>query len=173
MRVVQPCALPPAALLRNSLDQGAYADCFVTEVPLAVSHAEFVEAFYTTAVFGIERWILRWALSRPSTHDEARQLAIGARDAFAAWTVLGRATDQLHLADVTGRTQSWLMVAPVVRVGSHGTRLYFGSAVMPRRRRALGPAEMGFVFRALLGFHKLYSRVLLSAARSRVLALKR
>ena len=48
------------------------------------------------------------------------------------------------------------------------TRLYFGSAVVPVRDRVSGQPRMGFVFQALLGFHKLYSRVLLGAARSRL-----
>lgn len=40
-----------------------------------------------------------------------------------------------------------------------GTTLYFGSAVVPRKR-----GGMGWPFTALLGFHKLYSRVLLGSA---------
>jgi hypothetical protein len=47
--------------------------------------------------------------------------------------------------------------------------LYFGSAVVPLRRKSGEPA-LGFTFSALLGFHKLYSRVLLSTARSRLAA---
>lgn len=174
MSAVRPCDLPVAALLHDSVAQGAYADCFCIDVPVPVSHAEFVEAFYTTVVFRLERWILGWALSRPSTDADARRLARGDCDTFAAWIVRGRAPDQLHLADVSGRTQSWLMVAALADDGAaRGTRLYFGSAVMPTHGPAAGSARMGWVFRALLGFHKLYSRVLLSAARSRVLAKQR
>ncbi len=174
MNAVRPCELPAAALLHDSVAQGAYADCFCIDVPVPVSHAAFVEAFYTTAVFRVERWILRWAVSRPSTDADARRLAKGACDTFAAWIVRGRAPDQLHLVDVTGRTQSWLMVAAVASDGAAaGTRLYFGSAVMPARGRATGPARRGWLFRALLGFHTVYSRILLSAARSRVLAMYR
>ena len=75
MSIVRPCALPAAALLHDSVAQGAYADCFCIDVPLPVSHAAFVEAFYTTSVFRVERWILRWALSRPSTDADARRRA--------------------------------------------------------------------------------------------------
>ena len=57
---------------------------------------------------------------------------------------------------------------PIRTAAGAGTRLYFGSAVVPTRDRATGEARMGTVFRALLGFHKLYSVILLSAARSRI-----
>ena len=76
--------MPAGALLTRYREGGAYADCYVTEIKRSVTHAEYVEAFYTTAVFKAERLILRWCVSRPSTDDEARQLAAGKRDSFAA-----------------------------------------------------------------------------------------
>ncbi|NJN00825.1 MAG: hypothetical protein HC793_04460 [Aquincola sp.] len=56
------------------------------------------------------------------------------------------------------------------QTGSDGqpTRLFFGSAVVPRVDAQSGRRRMGVVFHALLGFHKLYSRALLSAAVSRL-----
>ncbi|MEO5882000.1 MAG: hypothetical protein ABIQ06_06250 [Caldimonas sp.] len=140
----------------------------MTDIPRTVSHAEFVEAFYTSALFKLERFVLRVFLSRPSTDLQAARLARGELDAFAAWSVEGRAANQLLLADVAGRTRSWLMVAPSGSADSAGTRLYFGSAVVPRRSTRSGRAGLGMVFSALLGFHKLYSRLLLQAARSRL-----
>jgi len=160
---IRPCPLPPAALLKRYVAAGAYVDCFVVEVARPVACAQYVEAFYTTAVFKLERAILRTFVSRPSTDAEARQLARGERTAFAAWTVEARSHDQLLLADVSGRTRSWLMVAPS---GNGKTLLYFGSAVIPARDRTTGRASLGTVFGALLGFHKLYSRVLLYSASS-------
>lgn len=135
----------------------------------AVSHAAFVEAFYTTALFKLERAILAAFAARSSTDAEARRLGEGRVESFAAWRVEGRAPDQLLLADFAGRTRSWLMVAPV-EGANQGTRLYFGSAVVPRVDRRTGERTMGGAFRALLGFHRLYSRQLLKAARSRILA---
>ncbi|TWO70147.1 hypothetical protein FN976_16260 [Caenimonas sedimenti] len=153
-------------LLRHQ-HAGAYADCYATDIARAVTHAEFVEAFYTTRLFKAERFILRWLASKPSSDAQARQLAAGERDTFAAWTVEGRAPGQLMLADFSGRTRSWLMVGPVE--GAAGTRLYFGSAVVPGKAAGDGGrARMGFLFRALLGFHKLYSRALLRSARARL-----
>lgn len=165
MPKIRSCPLPPEALLDRYGGPGGYADCYVTALPRTVSHPEFVEAFYTTAVFKLERFLLRSLVSRPSTDQEAGQLARGERDSFAAWSVEGRAPDQLLLSDFRGRTRSWLMVAPSGRPGPAGTDLYFGSAVVRSRS---GRAGLGPVFGALLGFHKVYSRVLLRAARSRL-----
>lgn len=167
MPTVQSCDPPADALLNRYTKSGAYADCYVAVIAATVSHAEFVEAFYTTAVFKLERLILRLLVSFPSTDAEARQLAQGKRDSFAAWAVEARATNQLLLSDFRGRTKSWLMVASQ-GTGIPCTRLFFGSAVVPVRDAGTGRARLGFVFTALLGFHKLYSRILLRAAVSRL-----
>jgi hypothetical protein len=168
MATIRSCQLPSDALLNRYLASGAYADCYVTEVARPVSHAEFVEAFYTTAVFKLERLILRLVVSLPSTDAQAGQLARGELSSFAAWSVEGRAPNQLLLSDITGRTRSWLMVAVSEHPDSTGTRLYFGSAVVPARSPKTGQTSLGPVFSALLGFHKLYSRVLLWTARHRL-----
>jgi hypothetical protein len=152
---IRACQLPAGALLARYRGGGAYTDCYVTEMPRPVSLAEYVEAFYTSGVFKLERLILKLLVARPSTDQQARELAAGQRDAFAAWRVEARAPDQLLLCDFRGRTRSWLMTS--------GTRLYFGSAVVPSSGSSR-KAGLGFVFTALLGFHRLYSRVLLHAA---------
>ncbi len=90
----------------------------------------------------------------------------GKRDTFAAWTVEARAPDQLLLCDFMGRTRSWLMVAPAEAPG--GTRLYFGSVVVPERNATTGETAMPATHSRLLGFHRLYSRMLLSAAARRL-----
>jgi hypothetical protein len=165
---IQAAALPENALLGRYTRGGAYTDCFTTEVLGSVSHAEYVEAFYTTAVFKLERLILAWLVSKPSSDAQATQLAAGDLDTFAAWSVEGRSVDQLLMCDFNRRTRSWLMVAPIQSGGAATTRLYFGSAIVPIVDKASGEARMGYVYRALLGFHKLYSRVLLRAACSRL-----
>jgi hypothetical protein len=150
--------LPPFALLERY--RGGYD--YSADVPGEFSHAEFVAAFYTSWLFRLERAILKWLVAKPSTDDEARQLAQGDLDAFAAWTVEARAPNQLLMCDVLENTRSWLMVEP--RVGGGVTRLYFGSAIVARK----GKRGIGLRFRALLGFHRRYSRALLRAARSRL-----
>jgi hypothetical protein len=168
MSAIRSCELPAGSLLARYGGPGGYADCYVADVAKIVSHAEFVEAFYTTWLFKVERFILAHAISRPSTDAQAMQLAQGQLDAFAAWSVEGRATDQMLLRDFAGRTRSWLMVAPGARAAGQ-TRLYFGSAVV-RSRSSRGTKEgLGSVFAALLGLHRIYSRLLLGAARARLL----
>jgi hypothetical protein len=168
MPSIQACPLPEQALLATYAKDGAYTDCYATDVAGPVSHAAYVEAFYTGTLFKLERQLLAWFVSRPSTDAQARELAAGAWGTFAAWRVEARSTDQLLMCDMSGRTRSWLMVAPAGQGGPAVTRLYFGSAVVPVVDRASGQARMGFGFEALLGFHKLYSRALLHAARSRL-----
>lgn len=164
-RSIRRADLPPGALLATYRESGAYTDCYVTALARPVSLAAYVDAFYTTPLFRLERRILAAFARRPSTDFQARQLAIGQLEAFAAWRVEARCADQILLCDMTGRTRSWLMVA-----AEHdgATRLYFGSAVVPVADPASAERRMGFVFRALLGFHKLYSRALLRAARRRL-----
>ena len=168
MAAIQACALPADALLCKYLHEGAYADCYVTEVARPVSHAEYVEAFYTTAVFKAERLLLAWFVAKPSTDLQAQELGAGKVSSFAAWSVEARSPDQVLLSDFQGRTRSWLMRAPATSGTSGNTRLYFGSAVVPMANARSWEPRMGIVFRALLGFHKLYSRALLRAAASRL-----
>lgn len=182
---VLPCEVPQPAFLRKYGQDAGYADCYVTEVAGVVSQAAFVEAFYTTGLFKVERLILKWFAGRPSTDLDARRLAAGAVASFAAWRVEAQSAEQLLLADFTGSTRSWLM-AEAGKTGSSAstgastgasssasttassTRLYFGSAVVPKKGGSPATRKMGFAFHALLGFHRLYSRLLLSAASSRL-----
>jgi len=154
--------LPPFALLERYTGDDGYTDCWSADIPGEFSHAEFVAAFYTTWLFRLERVLLEWLVSKPSTDEEARQLAEGARDVFAAWTVEARAPNQLLMCDFLENTRSWLMVEP--RVGGGMTRLYFGSAIVAHQKGR----GIGLRFRALLGFHRRYSRALLRAARRRL-----
>ncbi|SFN27453.1 hypothetical protein SAMN05216289_11115 [Dokdonella immobilis] len=136
-----------------------------------VSQAEFVSAFYTTGLFRLERWILSVFARRPSSDEEAFQLARGERDRFAAWQVEQRSENELLLCDFSGRTRSWLMTEPTaVGADSTGTLLRFGSAVVSRVDPATGTRSLGTLFHLLLGFHRLYSRLLLRAACARLRA---
>ncbi|MBT8102520.1 MAG: hypothetical protein KJO95_06085 [Gammaproteobacteria bacterium] len=161
---IKQTALPEAALLQRFVVQGEYTDCFAASVTIDPSLPELVEAFYTTWLFKAERIILRWLLSLPSTDEEARQVARGTRDKFAAWNVEDRSDDQLLLIDVHERTGSWFMVEP----RQPGGRLLFGSVVFKTEETPEG-RNMRWTYRSLLRFHRLYSRALLSAARSRLL----
>ena len=155
--------LPARSFLQGYARVGAYTDCFCTQLGIAVSQAAYVEAFYTTWLFKLERLLLDWFVARPSSDAQARALALGEREEFAAWDVERRDHEQLLMCDLAGRTRSWFLVEPC----EGGTRLYFGSAVVPAVG-ADGRPRMGVVFRLLLGFHKLYSRALLASASRRV-----
>ena len=168
MPTIESIPIPPDTFLSRYADAGAYADCYVTNIALPVSLAQLVETFYTTGIFRVERLILRWAAGRPSTDGDVQKLAEGTSDQFAAWIVESRGANQILLSDFSGRTRSWLMVEPISQDGFVGARLYFGSAVTPIINKKSGEKRMGAGFQLLLGFHKLYSRTLLYAARARL-----
>ena len=107
-------------------------------------------------------------VSMPSTDDQARQLAAGTIDRFAAWHVEARRDDQLLMCDFQRRTRSWFRVEPMARADGPYTRLYFGSGVVPVIDKSDGTSSLGPVFHALLGFHKLYSKILLRSAATRL-----
>lgn len=165
---IKSCPLPVDALLGSYIHAGAYTDCYRAELPGTVTQAQYVNAFYTTWVFKLERAILKWAVSMPSLDSEANQLAQGEIDNFAAWHVESRCDNQLLLSDFRGRTRSWLMTLPASDTNRAKTHLYFGSAVVPAQDPRSGETRLGLVFGALLGFHKIYSRILLHSARARL-----
>jgi hypothetical protein len=168
MFLIEPCQLPDGALLSTYIQKGAYTDCYKTEIPKTVTHAQYVNAFYTTSIFKLERLILKWAVSRPSSDAQATQLAEGAIDTFSAWSVEKRCKNQLLMCDFQGRTRSWLMIELVENGSDTQTRLYFGSAVVPAKNKKTGKSSFGMGFYALLGFHKIYSIVLLYSAKVRL-----
>jgi hypothetical protein len=165
---VESCVLPHNALLARYAGDGNYVDCYASDIGAAISHVDYVFAFYTTPLFKLERAILRWAVSKPSTDAQAKRLAEGETDRFAAWFVESRSENQILLADYRGRTRSWLMSEPLLGGGAPGTRLYFGSAVIAVRHAKSAKPSLGPAFRALLAFHKIYSKALLYSAQSRL-----
>ena len=167
MPTVHPCQIPLISLLRQYKDGPGYADCYVIKVPGTVTQAAYIEAFYTSPLFKIERTLLQYLASKPATDADAKALAGGVATRFSAWRVEAQSSSELLLADFSGRTRSWLMAVPAPLDNDlPRTLLYFGSAVVPLSRQ--GAHSMGWLFHALLGFHRLYSRLLLGAASQRV-----
>ena len=161
MPTIQKSPAPANALIHKyTYLPGAYTDSFSTEIPVQVSFSDYIFDFYTTSLFKVERLILKLLVRKPSTDKEARELADGVRAQFAAWTVEARSENQILMCDFAGSTRSWLMSVPT----ETGTRLYFGSAVVPHRISKEGKPSLGFFFTALLGFHKTYSVLLLHSA---------
>jgi hypothetical protein len=162
--VIRRSAIPADALHARYGRDGAYLDCFIADLDRVVPMEAFIEAFYTTWLFKLERRILAWTVDKPSTDTHARELAHGQRKDFAAWTLEARTDDQLLMCDFLGTTRSWLRSSPE----RGGTRLFFGSVVTARRDVRSGRMALGWSYRLLLGFHKLYSRALLSVARAKL-----
>lgn len=165
---VEKCDLPESSLLLEYRNNGAYTDCYTVQVDQIISQTEYIRAFYTTIVFKAERKILKWAVSKPSTDEEASLLAEARAEKFAAWNVEARQDNQILLSDFRGRTRSWLMSEPSKGIDGESTRLYFGSAVVRVRVKNTGERRLGKTFGFLIGFHRLYSRILLSSAKSRL-----
>ena len=168
---VEPCELPQDALLRrySSSHDGvrSYTDCFSLRIDQAVDLQQFVLAFYTTPLFRVERLVLA-TIGRSSSDEQALKLSQGAADSFAAWSVEAREETQLLMCDFRGRTRSWFMVNEDTAGSNQATQLFFGSAVVSASRGDARKSEMSPVFRMLLGFHKLYSKALLSSAGTRL-----
>jgi hypothetical protein len=164
---IEVSSLPGNALLARYRDMlGAYTDCYSVGVEPEISAAQFIEAFYTTALFKCERFVLM-LIGRGCNDADIRALAAGQKNAFAAWTVEERADEQLLVCDFVGLTRSWLMVG--VRLdGGCGSQLYFGSAVVPSARDKAGNPRPTAGFRLLQPIHAFYARALLRAAASKL-----
>lgn len=161
MPTSQKSQAPANALIHKYTSMpGAYTDSYMTEIPEQVSFSDYIFAFYTTPLFKVERLILKLLVRKPSSDKEARELADGVRSQFAAWTVEALSENQILMCDFAGSTRSWLMTVPT----KTGTRLYFGSAVVPHRITKDAKPSLGFFFTALFGFHKIYSVLLLWSA---------
>lgn len=167
-------AVPDFSLLRTfrapiqpeAWDQ--YQDCFTAEIDRQLTLAEYIYAFYTTVPFTLERMLIAALIGKSSTILNAQALAAGQVRQFSAWVVLARTDTQVLLGDYRNQTRSWLAVQPLT--AKQGTRLYFGSGIRAIADPASGKPAMTWGFRALGGFHVLYSRVLLSAAQRRLRA---
>ncbi|MFN0185352.1 MAG: hypothetical protein ACKVQR_16185 [Aquabacterium sp.] len=168
---VQACAIPDGSLLRPYQDGVGFADCYEVDVPGQVTQAAFIEAFYTSPLFKLERGLLWVLAARPATDADVRQLAAGQAHRFSAWQVEHQTPTELLLADMTGSTRSWLQVQVVTGPPEAiSTKLLFGSAVVPRAGKQGRRPRQGWLFKALLPLHGLYSRLLLAAAARRVKA---
>ncbi|MGB3246900.1 MAG: hypothetical protein WBB25_20375 [Sulfitobacter sp.] len=150
------CAVPGDSLLQAYVGQGAtYTDCFEITSPVTVTLPDFIEAFYTTWLFRLERALLTVTLGRRIRDADVQALASGA-GRFAAWTVEAREEAQILLADLSGQTRSYLATSP--QEGG-GTRLIFGSAVVVAEGQPLGR-----MISVLTPLHRFYSKALLHLA---------
>lgn len=165
---INKCPVPANTMLAGYSTHGAYADCYWTEISERVSLPDFIFTFYTTPLFKLERFILKVFVAKPSTDIQARQLAEGSCNKFAAWHLEARGENELLVCDFVGRTRSWLKIVPINRGSRNGTQLYFGSAIVPKRNPKTGELALGFGYEVLLGCHKIYCALLLYSATLRI-----
>lgn len=159
--IARPCAVPRDALLRTYASRdGVYTDCYEVIHPLEADLADFIDAFYKTWLFRLERAVLTLSLRRRITDAEVASLARGDAERFAAWQVEARSAGQILLADLSGHTRSYLAVSPK---NGGVTRLLFGSAVVPRI-----DGRLPIWVRALMPLHRFYSKALLRLAERRL-----
>src|SRR6185503_7094109 len=144
---IEKCPVPANTMLDKYLVNGAYTDCYMTEISGQVHFPEFMFSFYTTSLFKLERLILKLSVSKPSTDVQARQLADSEINRFAAWHVEERSENEILMCDFLGRTRSWFKLIPVSRTC---TRLYFGSAISSRQNPKTGKLSLAFGFKTLL-----------------------
>lgn len=161
MRVITVESLPDRSLLTTYRDGKAYTDGYSLDLPFEVTLAEYVEAFYTSWLFKLERRVLATFVAKRSADKQAAELARGDTKRFSAWTVEARETDQVLMCDYLSKTRSWLRC--------DGNRLYFGSAIVPETVHSNGEAYLGIGFHALIPFHRLYSKALLRAAAQKLI----
>jgi hypothetical protein len=142
--------------MQTYVGQGAtYTDCFEVMSPAAVTLPDFIEAFYTTWLFKLERLVLSIVLRRRIRDADVRAMAMGG-DSFAVWGVEARDDAQILLHDQMWHTRSYLAVA--LQKGG-GTRLIFGSAVV-----APDDKPLGRLVQITTPLHRFYSKALLLLA---------
>lgn len=147
---------------------GYYTDCYSFDFGGAATLPQLINAFYTTPLFRLERLILAMRPQGRMRDVDVVALAAGKTDRMAIWHVEERRADEVLLS--AGRTKSWLMAEPYdPSLAGEGTRLYFGSVVVPEppKREGAQP-RLGPVFDSLLKAHRVYSRMLLGAAAYRL-----
>lgn len=163
--------IPEGGLLNTyTLKLGCYTDCFWTDVSGQVTLNDLISTFFNTPVLRLERKILGIFGSRPSTNNDVVGLASGSSDTLAIWEVEARDDNQLLLAVGNGPIRTWLM-ASQAGTNENVSRIYFGSAVLPMAFSPSGEPKMSRTFHMLLGFHKLYSCLLLWSTKRRLLSL--
>ncbi|ESQ74264.1 hypothetical protein [Asticcacaulis sp. AC402] len=165
MRVTVVDSPPETSLLNAYHEAKAYTDGYSLDLPFEVTLAEYVEAFYTTWLFKLERLVLATLVDKPSNDKQAAELAAGERIIFAAWTLEAREADQILMCDFLSKTRSWLMC--------DGNRMWFGSAIVPKAVHSNGKAYLGIGFHLLIPFHRLYSKALLRAAAQKLIRLNK
>ncbi|MEM8591143.1 MAG: hypothetical protein AAGF13_01325 [Pseudomonadota bacterium] len=139
---------------RYATRPGAYADFYEVSVDGEPDLERFLRTFFDTWVFRLERRVLRLLKYERTDRADVLAIAAGKSDSFAAWEVEERREREVIFVFAPPMGRTWLGVSD-----AGGTKLQFGSALIPREGERLP-----WYVRATIPFHRLYSRTLLSAA---------
>ena len=136
----------------QSVLEGYVTNCFSAEVSKVVDLSDLIEAFYKTPLFRLERLVLSLAPSGRLRDTDITALSKGQVDRISVWQVEARLDTQILLS--AGGAKSWLMVQPL----DSGTRLYFGSVLVPRPSKVEGETpKVGWFLNSLIGARLIYS----------------
>jgi len=163
---------PSDALSAKYLEDGAFVDCYYIDFPEEITLDRYIEAFYTTSLFKVERTILSIVTFKQTTDSEAAELSLGKSNSYSIWTVESRNSNQILLCDFTKKTRSWLMVKTLKNEETVISRLFFGSVVVPSKVSKSGHASFGLLFHLFSRFHLSYSKALLNSAYKNLLRKK-
>lgn len=102
--------LPKSACLNDyEHHAGVYTDCFQTELPKGGTLESYINAFFNTWLFRIERMILSTAAKKPVSDEDIARLAQGTSNTMSAWQVERRDADQILLEVPQPPIRTWLM----------------------------------------------------------------
>lgn len=158
--------VPENSLLKVYDGAVGYADAFECQVDGSVAISDFVTAFLNSPVFRVERALLAILAFSVTTRKDVSGIADGSTDQFAVWKTEKRTETELLLSIEEKRIRTWFETDTSGAV----TKLRFGSAILPKSGEAGGDSDIGFIFRALKKFHRVYSRVLLKSAVRKLLS---
>lgn len=154
---VHASPLPDSAALKQfAAVPGVHIDCYRADVSKDISLSDYAIAFFDSPVFRLERRLIALVGGKASRRADVEAFALGKSDTLSEWQVVERDADQILLAVGDGPIRTWIMRESP----QDGTALYFGSAILPMH----GASKIALGFRLLMGFHRLYARVLLFAA---------
>jgi len=163
---IAPSHLPDDSFLHDYQKNNNFTDCYKVLIHRNVSGLEFVEAFYTSWLFRLERLIIAIFVLRPSTDKQLLKFLRFQRPTFSAWTIERSSAEQWLMCDYQGKTRSWFMVKPFQNESI--TELYFGTAILANAKDKFGNSRLTLFFRLLLLFHRHYAIWLLNAAKRRL-----
>ena len=92
----------------QSLHERYVTNCFRNEIPKTVDLSDFIDAFYKTPLFRLERLVLSLATTGRMRDVDITALSKGQVDRISVWQVETRLDAQILLS--AGGTKSWLMV---------------------------------------------------------------